>query len=160
MPNPDIDFIKDPYRRKIAEKTINSTSWFGMLVFGFNGFADKMNIPISEQDANYVICNAEAANEKRIFSSAAHRNEAWHWLTQYKMPDSISLRRPITSLDPDWHLRGFVINTLASFWNCINPSCEGWEFSMTGVDMDLDFYNLFRRPIKQEYLASTCRPEK
>ncbi|WP_444921693.1 hypothetical protein ACJJID_04705 [Microbulbifer sp. CnH-101-G] len=137
--------MPDENRKKVSDATKDSSSWFGGLVYVTNNFLDSLGIPLTSQSADYVIQNANAANEKRIFSSTAHRREAWHWLSEYRPPESIDLRKSLFSIDPNWYLRGFVLNSAASFWNCIDPGSEGSEFSSVGFDPGIDAYNLFKR---------------
>ncbi|AZZ92695.1 hypothetical protein EUZ85_18980 [Hahella sp. KA22] len=132
-------------RARISEATRSSTSWFGQLVYGTNKFLAENKVPLSDQSANFVIENARRANEGRIFSSTAHRLEAWHWLREWRKPQDMQLKNAVSSLDPNWYLRGVVLNTAASFWNCIDPASEGPEFAQTGFDPGVDAYNLFKR---------------
>lgn len=137
--------MPDKYRKKVSDATKESTSWFGRLVYVTNDFLDSKGVPLTAQSADYVIQNANSANEDRIFSSTAHRREAMHWLSEYRPPKSTHLGLSLFSLDPNWHLRGFVLNSAASFWNTIDPGCEGSEFSGVGFDPGMDTYNLFKR---------------
>ncbi|MCX2782665.1 hypothetical protein OQJ46_06670, partial [Microbulbifer thermotolerans] len=135
-------------RKLIADMTRDSPSWFGLLVYYANKVLDEKNVPISKQSAHFVIQNAKAANENKIFSSTAHLLEALHWICLYELPESIDLRKPLTSLDPQYYLRGALINSLGAFWNCICPASEGEDFWNVGFDPAMDVYPLLKREEK------------